>query len=98
VIAGILSRKNSELTTVRRLLHFLIVLFVALYASLIVLAFLSDRIIFQPHPSSYRDGSFPERLQVIKLRSKEPADARIISAIYLPNPAAHYTLFLAWQC
>lgn len=52
---------------------------VAVYARLI-----SERSIFQPQLSSYRDTQ-----QVIKLAS---GDGTLISAIYLANPAAQYTI------
>ncbi|MBC6474211.1 MAG: alpha/beta hydrolase [Hormoscilla sp. GM102CHS1] len=46
--------------------------------------FWSDRMIFQPHPSSYRDTD-----KIIKLKSGPDLQ---ISAIHLPNPAATYTI------
>ncbi|MGK7901217.1 MAG: alpha/beta hydrolase [Hormoscilla sp.] len=46
--------------------------------------FWSDRIIFQPGPSSYRDTS-----EIIKLNSAPDVQ---ISAIHIPNPAATYTI------
>lgn len=46
--------------------------------------FWSERIIFQPDPSSYRDTS-----EIIKLNSAPDVQ---ISAIHLPNPAATYTI------
>jgi fermentation-respiration switch protein FrsA (DUF1100 family) len=59
-----------------------------LYASLAVYAwFLSDQQIFLPQPSSYRDG--PE---ILKLRS---ANGNLISALYLPNPSAAFTLLVS---
>lgn len=46
--------------------------------------FWSDRIIFQPDPSSYRDTD-----EIIKLNSAPDVQ---ISAIHIPNPAATYTI------
>src|SRR3954471_12003772 len=55
------------------------------YLALVLVGlFLSDKLIFQPQRSSYKDDS-----NVIKLRS---ADGKSISAIYLPNPAAKFTV------
>src|SRR5262245_29915318 len=67
-----------------RMLRFLILLYLglAIYAW-----FFSDRQIFLPQVSSYADS--PE---IIKLRS---ANGNMISALYLPNPAARYTLLLS---
>lgn len=53
----------------------------------LVAAFLSDRMIFQPQRSSYADTS-----DIIKLTT---ADGTRISAVYLPNPAAAYTLLFS---
>ncbi len=61
---------------------------VTLYIGLAILAFVrSDAMIFLPHPSSYRDG--PE---ILKLAS---TNGNKISAVYLPNPAARYTLLVS---
>ncbi len=62
------------------------------YLGLIVLAVFSERLIFQPHPSSYRDKDFePLRSQGVEhLRLRSGSET--ISAIYLPNPAAKYTI------
>lgn len=46
--------------------------------------FLGEKIIFQPPPSSYQDTN-----QIIKLDSGDGAQ---VSAIYLPNAQAHYTI------
>ena len=59
-----------------------------LYVSLLAIGcFLSDRIIFQPRPSSYRDG--PEFL---KLTAE---DGNTITALYLQNRSAKFTLLLS---
>lgn len=66
------------------MLRILILLYIglALYAW-----FFSGRAIFLPHPSSYRDT--PE---IIKLRSTR---GNLISALYLPNPSAKFTLLVS---
>ncbi|MBD2121389.1 alpha/beta hydrolase [Trichocoleus sp. FACHB-262] len=46
--------------------------------------FLTDRQIFQPQPASYQDTQ-----TTLKLKT---ADSALISAIYLPNPQAQYTI------
>ena len=48
---------------------------------------LSEPVIFQPHPAGYRDDN-----RILKLTSR---DGRRISAVYLPNPAARYTLLFS---
>jgi len=59
-----------------------------IYAALLIFAlFLSDGIIFQPHPSSYRDTS-----EVLKIAA---ASGRHISAFFLPNASAKYTLLVS---
>jgi abhydrolase domain-containing protein 17 len=61
---------------------------IVLYLTLAVYAlFFSDQQIFLPQPSSYKDG--PE---VLKLRS---AHGSMISALYLPNPSAQFTLLVS---
>jgi len=56
-----------------------------LYAGLSILIYLiSDRMIFLPPPATYGDGR-----EVVKLRT---ADGVLISAMYLPNREAGYTL------
>jgi fermentation-respiration switch protein FrsA (DUF1100 family) len=49
--------------------------------------FFSDRAIFLPHPSSYRDGT-----EIIKLKS---TGGNLISALYLPNPVAKFSLLVS---
>jgi len=61
---------------------------IILYLALAIYAwFLSDQAIFLPQPSSYRDG--PE---ILKLRS---ANGNVISAVYLPQPSAKFTLLVS---
>jgi fermentation-respiration switch protein FrsA (DUF1100 family) len=72
----------------KRFLRSMLLVIVALYAGLFVYAlFLSDGVIFQPHPSSTKDG--PE---VIKLAS---TDGNKISAVHLTNPSAKFTLLVS---
>jgi len=63
-------------------------LIAALYLALLLCAvFLTDKVLFQPHPSSYRDG--PEILKLTTRTGKK------ISALYLPNPKARFTLLVS---
>jgi len=66
---------------------------VVAYIALVVLALLSDRIIFQPHPSSYRlsDLAASSSVQPLILTSGQVN----ISAVYLPNVSARYTLLFS---
>lgn len=66
----------------------MLLLLCAIYVSLVLLAvFLSENMIFLPHPSSYRDS--PEVLKIAT------ANGNRISAIYLPNPSAKFTLLVS---
>jgi abhydrolase domain-containing protein 17 len=59
-----------------------------LYLSLVLFAFfLSESMIFLPHPSSYRDSA-----EVLKITT---ANGNRISALYLPNPSARFTLLVS---
>lgn len=61
---------------------------VAAYVALVgVAAFLSNRLIFQPHPSSYKD--LPEFLKIPTENGPK------ITALYLPNPSASFTLLVS---
>lgn len=72
----------------KRILRTVLLLAFALYIGLALFAvFLSDSMIFPPHPSSYRDS--PEVLKI------STANGNKISAIYLPNPAAKFTLLVS---
>lgn len=56
-----------------------------IYACLCIYAyFFTDRIIFLPQPSSYEDSN-----RILKLTTKDGAK---ISAVYLPNPQAKFTI------
>lgn len=66
----------------------LVIGIVALYAGFALLAWLiGEKVIFQPHPSSYRDG-----VNILKLTT---ASGQRISAMYLPNATAQYTLLVS---
>ena len=70
--------------TARRALRSVVTILVSVYAVIAVFGlFFADRLIFRPHPSSYHDAG-----NIIKLRS----GASTISAVFLPNPAARYTI------
>src|SRR5215468_10578746 len=58
-----------------------------LYLALLILAFFSDGLIFLPHPSSYKDG--PDTLKLTTRTGKK------ISALYLINPKAKFTLLVS---
>jgi fermentation-respiration switch protein FrsA (DUF1100 family) len=61
---------------------------IGLYLALFIYAwFFSDSAIFLPHPSSYRDDS-----EILKIIAR---GGRRISAVYLPNPEARYTLLVS---
>jgi fermentation-respiration switch protein FrsA (DUF1100 family) len=73
---------------VKRILRAVLLLLFALYIGLVLFAvFLSDSMIFLPHPSSYRDT--PEILKI------GAANGSRISAVYLPNPSAKFTLLVS---
>jgi fermentation-respiration switch protein FrsA (DUF1100 family) len=73
---------------VRPLIKGMVFLLVGAYAVLLlVAAFLSDGMIFQPQPSSYRDTA-----DILKLTTR---DGKKISAIYLFNPLAKYTILFS---
>jgi abhydrolase domain-containing protein 17 len=66
----------------------MLLVIVALYLGFALFAyFLSDSMIFLPHASSYKDS--PEILKITT------ADGKKVSALYLPNPAARYTLLVS---
>jgi fermentation-respiration switch protein FrsA (DUF1100 family) len=76
------------LNLLRRLFFSIVRIALLLYVSLLAIGcFLSDRIIFQPRPSSYRDG--PEFL---KLKAE---DGNTITAVYVHNPTAKFTILLS---
>jgi hypothetical protein len=76
----------------------LLVVAVGAYISLIVLALISDSIIFQPQPPTYTDAS----LGVTAARQAPPGQllrldsgGQKITALYLPNPNARFTLLFS---
>jgi fermentation-respiration switch protein FrsA (DUF1100 family) len=77
LLIGELSAKRA----IRSALSILVMLYVGLF---VYGWFFADRLIFQPHPPSYSDGP-----RFIKLSS---GDGVKISAVYLPNPKARYTI------
>jgi len=73
---------------VKKILRRMLLVIVAIYAGLLVYAvFLSDGMIFLPHPSSYKDTA-----EILKLTS---ANGNKISALYLANPSAKFTLLVS---
>jgi abhydrolase domain-containing protein 17 len=74
----------------------LIVVLGSFYAVLIGLALLSDRLIFQPQPSSYNDESLSVSVsrEGGRLMHIMSGDQRI-TAVYLPNPEAKFTLLFS---
>lgn len=72
----------------KQLLKKMLLALALIYAALLIFAiFLSDGIIFQPHPSLYRDT--PEVLKITTASGKH------ISASFLPNASAKYTLLVS---
>src|SRR6266853_3398318 len=73
---------------VKRILRAMLLLLSALYLGFLFVAlFLSDSMIFLPHPSSYKDSA-----EILKITT---AGGKKISAVYLPNPAAKFTLLVS---
>jgi abhydrolase domain-containing protein 17 len=69
----------------KRIIRSMILIPLLVYISLFFFAiFFSDRLIFQSHPSSYNDSE-----KILKFASKNGAQ---ISATYLPNAKARYTI------
>ncbi len=79
----------------RRILRVVLLTLVVAYVGLMVLALLSDRVIFQPHPSSYQLAELGvyriPGLHTVML----PSGNAQIAAVYLPNPSARYTLLFS---
>jgi fermentation-respiration switch protein FrsA (DUF1100 family) len=66
----------------------MLLIIAALYIGFALFAlFLSDSMIFLPHPSSYQDS--PEILKIATAGGKK------ISALYLPHPSARFTLLVS---
>jgi hypothetical protein len=76
------------MTRAAKYLRKMIAVVIILYIALVAYAyFFSDRLIFQPHPASYRDSA-----EILKLTT---SSGKKISAIYLPNNSARYTLLVS---
>ncbi|HWR36886.1 MAG TPA: alpha/beta hydrolase [Clostridia bacterium] len=96
------------MSILKRVLYSLITIVVFVYLGIAVMALFSDRILFQPQRSTYRDDRFPtlrgasqsspkaSAVQVIKLHSQtRGARPTTITAIYLPNSGATHTLLFS---
>jgi abhydrolase domain-containing protein 17 len=71
--------------SIKRLLRSMILIPICIYIFFFFYALIySDNLIFQPHPSGYRDND-----EIIKLTTK---DGVKISALFLKNPDAQYTI------
>jgi fermentation-respiration switch protein FrsA (DUF1100 family) len=68
----------------KRMLRIILLVYIGLA---IYLWFFADRLIFLSHPSSYNDS--PE---ILRLKS---TNGSLIAALYLPNPAARFTLLVS---
>src|SRR4051812_7777474 len=91
-----------------RLMHTFLTIIVILYVMLIVLALFSDRLIFQPQPSSYSDAQILNLIQQDKLRNGSLADAQLskfhsgpadhqetITALYIAKADAKFTILFS---
>lgn len=85
-------------TLLKWLARTLLMVVVGAYISLIVLALTSDSIIFQPQPSSYSDATLDTALARFsppgRLLHLSSGDQKI-TALYLPNPNARFTLLFS---
>jgi abhydrolase domain-containing protein 17 len=73
---------------VKKLVIRMLLVIAALYVGFALFAyFLADSMIFLPHPSSYQDSA-----DILKITT---AGGKKISAVYLPNPAAKFTLLVS---
>ncbi len=76
----------------KRLMRVLLILIGLAYLGLVLLALVADKLIFQPHPTSYTDAQLrradAEGIEYFRLSS----GSETISAVYLANPNARYTL------
>src|SRR4051812_48869219 len=76
---------RSLVSHLKRLARMLLYLVLFGHLALVLVGlFLSDKLIFQPQHASYKDDA-----NVLKLRT---SDGKSISAIYLPNPSAKFTI------
>jgi abhydrolase domain-containing protein 17 len=79
--------------TLRAVLDKMLVIAIGLYLVLIALAIFSDRLIFQPQPSTYTDDMLrlQPNTQLIKIKSGD----KTITAAYLPNANARHLLLFS---
>jgi abhydrolase domain-containing protein 17 len=78
-------RVRPKQSLLRRLIWLAGYLAIGGYIALLLFAWLfSDRVLFQPHPASYRDSA-----AILKIATRTGAH---ISAVYVPNSNARYTL------
>lgn len=80
------------------LLKRMVVVFVSLYIALIVLALFSDRLIFQPQPSTYTDQSLAMTVSHMNVPGQVfhlVSGSERISAVYLPNAEAQFTILFS---
>jgi fermentation-respiration switch protein FrsA (DUF1100 family) len=79
----------------KRATRLLIVAVVFIYGALVLLALFSDHLIFQPPPLSYSDNDLSgARLDGVRSVHLASGDQRI-SAVFLPNSEAKYTLLFS---
>src|SRR5690242_1070427 len=98
-MGGNLGTRCATMTSrMKWLLKRVLVIVLGFYIVLIVLAMFSDRLIFQPQPSTYTDQSLSENVS----RMTSPgrlvhliSDGNRISAIYLPSGSAQFTLLFS---
>jgi abhydrolase domain-containing protein 17 len=64
----------------------------ALYLLIVVLALISDRLIFLPHAPGYDLDSLTAISRGAVQGHRVPCEGGTLAAIYLPNPQAHFTL------
>lgn len=88
VSEAVSTRKTLAGSLARRAGRLLIVIIVGTYIAMVLFAlFLANGVMFQPHPASYRDDA-----SIVKLKSRDGAR---ISATYLKNEAATYTILFS---
>jgi len=71
----------------KRLMRSLLILFAAYVLFFLYFYLLADRLVFQPHAASYREGG-----RFIKIPT---GDGVRVAALYLPHPQARYTLLFS---
>jgi len=73
----------------------LLMVLVAVYALIVLLALISDRLIFQPHATFYDLASLARSEPGAVVPVKVPCEGGRLAAVYLPNPQAHFTLLFS---